>query len=151
MVDYWLTHPTQSDMIVPVPLHPQRRRKRGFNQATLLAKELSERTGLAMAATTLVRHRATVSQVGLDVEQRKRNVRDAFRCATDRLANKHVLLIDDVCTTGSTLEACALALREGGVDSVEALTLARAHSKGNWGTFTGKCAEGTNGPIDIHS
>ena len=137
MADYWLTHPTQSDMIVPVPLHPQRRRKRGFNQAALLAKELSERAGLATDATTLVRHRATASQVGLDVEQRKRNVRDAFRCTTDRLADRRVLLIDDVCTTGSTLEACALALREGGVGSVEALTLARAHSKRNWGTFTG--------------
>lgn len=137
MADHWLTHPTQSDIIVPVPLHPQRRGKRGFNQAALLAKELSERVDLATDATTLVRHRATASQVGLDVEQRKHNVQDAFRCATDRLANKRVLLIDDVCTTGSTLEACALALREGGVHSVEALTLARAHSKKDWGTFTG--------------
>jgi ComF family protein len=127
MADYWLTHPTQSDMIVPVPLHPERRRKRGFNQAALLAKELSERVDLAMDATTLVRRRATASQVGLDVEQRKSNVRDAFHCTTDRLANRRVLLIDDVCTTGSTLEACALALWEGGVVSVEALTLARAH------------------------
>lgn len=127
MADYWLTHATQSDMIVPVPLHSRRRRKRGFNQAALLAEKLSERAELAMDATTLVRHRATASQVGLDVKQRKSNVRDAFRCTTDRLTHRRVLLIDDVCTTGSTLEACALALRKGGVDSVEALTLARAH------------------------
>ena len=127
MADYWLTHPTQSDMIVPVPLHQQRRRKRGFNQAALLAKELSERVGLATDTITLVRHRATASQGGLDVEQRRSNVRDAFHCTAGRLANKRVLLIDDVCTTGSTLEACARALWEEGVESVEALTLARAH------------------------
>ena len=127
MADYWLTHPTQSDMIVPVPLHPQRRRKRGFNQAALLSKELSERVGLATDTVTLVRHRATASQVGLDVEQRRSNVRDAFHCTAGRLANKRVLLIDDVCTTGSTLEACARALWKAGVASVEALTLARAH------------------------
>lgn len=127
IADYWLTHPTQSDMIVPVPLHTQRLRKRGFNQAALLASELSERTNLALDDATLVRHRATASQVGLGAEQRRTNVRDAFRCSTGALANRRVLLIDDVCTTGSTLEACALALQEGGVESVQALTLARAH------------------------
>ncbi len=126
MAEHWLTHPMQSDMIVPVPLHRERVRKRGFNQARLLAGELSERTNLAMDDTTLVRHRATASQVGLDVEQRKANVQDAFRCTSRRLANRQVLLIDDVCTSGSTLEACAVALRGGGVDSVQALTLARA-------------------------
>lgn len=127
MADYWLTHPTQSDMIVPVPLHAQRLRKRGFNQAALLASELSEQINLAMDDATLVRHRATASQVGLDAHQRRTNVRDAFRCSTGELANRRVLLVDDICTTGSTLEACALALREGGVKSVQALTLARAH------------------------
>jgi ComF family protein len=126
MADYWLTHPTQSDMIVPVPLHRERLRKRGFNQAALLAHELSKQINLAMDDTTLVRHRATAAQVGLDVQQRRINVRDAFRCTTNRLAGRHVLLTDDVCTTGSTLEACTAALHEGGADSVQALTLARA-------------------------
>ncbi len=126
LAEYWLTHPLQSDMIVPVPLHSTRLRKRGFNQAALLAQEVSTRISLAMDDTTLVRHRATAAQVGLDVEQRRVNVRQAFRCTSGRLAKKHVLLIDDVCTTGSTLEACAVALQEGGAESVQALTLARA-------------------------
>ncbi len=126
MVDYWLTHPLSDDIIVPVPLHKERRRHRGFNQAALLAHELSGPVGLPVDETTLVRHRATASQVGLDVEARRKNVRDAFRCSTHRLADRRVLLIDDICTTGSTLEACAVALREGGATRVNALTLARA-------------------------
>ena len=125
--DYWLTHPLQSDMIVPVPLHRRRLRQRGFNQAALLAYELSARADLAVDDTTLIRHRATASQVGLDIEQRKNNVQDAFECTTGKLVNRHILLIDDVYTTGSTLEACAAALHAGGVNSVQALTLARAH------------------------
>jgi len=124
--DYWLTHPLQSDMIVPVPLHRRRLRQRGFNQAALLAYELSAEVDLPVDHTTLVRHRATASQVGLDFEQRRSNVQDAFECTTGRLAERHVLLIDDVYTTGSTLEACAVALHAGGVRSVRALTLARA-------------------------
>lgn len=126
MVDYWLTHPLSGDIIVPVPLHNDRRRRRGFNQAALLAYELSGPAGLPVDDTTLVRYRATASQVGLDVEARRKNVEDAFRCVTHGLADRRVLLIDDVCTTGSTLEACAAALREGGATSVSALTLARA-------------------------
>lgn len=126
MADYWLTHPLSGDIIVPVPLHDDRRRNRGFNQAALLAYALSERAGLPVDDTTLVRCRATASQVGLDVEARRQNVADAFRCGSRRFADRSVLVIDDVCTTGSTLEACAVALREGGAASVHALTLARA-------------------------
>ncbi len=76
--------------------------------------------------SSLVRHRPTASQVGLDMEERKSNVRDAFRCTTSRLTNRRVVLVDDVLTSGSTLESCAAALHEGGVSSVQALTLARA-------------------------
>jgi len=112
--------------MVPVPLHRARRRRRGFNQAALLAEALSEKIGVSVDIGTLVRHRPTAAQVGLDAEERTRNVRDAFRCVTGRAEGKVVLLIDDVCTTGSTLEACAVALREGGAKSVKAMTLARA-------------------------
>jgi len=112
--------------MVPVPLHRARQRRRGFNQAALLARGLSERIGVAVDEGILVRHRRTAAQVGLDAEERTRNVRDAFRHVTEQAAGKDVLIVDDVCTTGSTLEACGAALRDGGAKSVKALTLARA-------------------------
>ncbi len=115
-----------SDVIIPVPLHRDRHRKRGFNQAALLAEELSGQINVPMDQTTLTRHRATASQIGLDFDERRRNVDDAFRCVANGLAGRRVLLVDDVYTSGSTLGACAVTLREGGASSVEALTLARA-------------------------
>jgi ComF family protein len=111
---------------VPVPLHKDRLRERGFNQAALLAHQLSKQIHLAVDEQALIRQRPTASQVDLDPEQRKANVRDAFRCTTSALAERRVLLIDDVCTTGSTLEACAVALGDSGTKCVQALTLARA-------------------------
>lgn len=115
-----------SDVIIPVPLHRDRHRKRGFNQAALLAKELSRQVNIPMDEAMLTRHRPTASQIGLDFDERRRNVRHAFRSAADGLAGRRVLLVDDVYTSGSTLGACAVALREGGASSVQALTLARA-------------------------
>jgi ComF family protein len=114
------------DVIVPVPLHRSRQQERGFNQAALLARELGQRLHRPVVEDTLVRAKATAPQVGLDVQQRQENVRDAFECVNDSLASKCVLLIDDVRTTGSTLEAACHALRERGVSSVWAYTLARA-------------------------
>jgi len=116
-----------ADVLVPVPLHTARLRERGYNQAALLAREMSRRVGLAVDEQTLVRQRATAPQVELDAAQRRENVRDAFHCSGNGLAGKRVLLIDDVCTTGATLEACAIALYdEGEARGVQALTLARA-------------------------
>ncbi len=126
MATYWMRNAMPSDIVVPVPLHADRLRERGYNQAALLARALARRVGLTLDEQTLVRKRATAPQVDLDAEQRQENVRDAFLCTGDRLANKRVLLIDDVCTTGATLEACAVALYQGGARSVQALTLARA-------------------------
>jgi ComF family protein len=116
------------DVLVPVPLHKNRLRRRGFNQAALLAHQLSREAHLEVDEQTLVRQRATASQIDLNPEQRKKNVHDAFQCTTSALANSRVLLIDDVCTTGATLEACAVALQDRGTQSVQALTLARARS-----------------------
>jgi len=130
MAECWSRHPMPIDVVVPVPLHKDRLRMRGFNQAACLARELSKQVHLTVDEDILARHRSTAAQVDLDAEQRKENVRDAFRCVSQGAFDKRVLLIDDVCTTGSTLEACAEALRQGGARSVQALTLARARGNG---------------------
>lgn len=110
---------------VPVPLHARRRRERGFNQAADLARHL----GLPVAHA-LRRCRATPTQTSLPAAQRHRNVRDAFVLTAlgRQLARATIVLVDDVSTTGATLDACARALKEGGVAEVRALTVARAVS-----------------------
>jgi ComF family protein len=125
MAAYWARRAIPADVVVPVPLHPTRLRERGYNQAALLAREMADRVDIMVDECVLARRRATRPQVDLNAGQRRENVRDAFHCPGDTLADKQVLLIDDVCTTGATLEACALALYAGGVRSVRALTLAR--------------------------
>lgn len=126
MAAYWRQHPMPAEVVVAVPLHATRLRERGYNQAALLARELARQVGLTVKEGTLERKRATAPQVDLSAQQRRENVRDAFSCRDDELSGKRVLLVDDVCTTGATLEACAVALRENGARSVQALTLARA-------------------------
>jgi ComF family protein len=107
---------------IPVPLHPSRRRHRGFNQAADLARHV----GIPVVPA-LCRARATATQTGLPAGRRHRNVRDAFAVtrAAAPLAGSIVVLIDDVSTTGATLEACARPLKESGVSEVRALTAAR--------------------------
>jgi len=116
------------DAIVPVPLHPARQRERGYNQASLLARELSRSLHCPVVEDELVRVKATTPQIDLSAEQRRANVQGAFRCTKGSLAGKRVLLVDDVCTTGATLEAAAAALYQAGVVSVWSFTLARARS-----------------------
>jgi ComF family protein len=114
------------DLVAPVPLHPGRERRRGFNQAALLARALAERAGLPVEARLLRRTRATAAQVRSGgVEARRANVANAF-AVTDagRARGRTVLLVDDVCTTGATLRACADALRAAGARSVYGLTFA---------------------------
>lgn len=126
LCDYVAEHPLPADAIVPVPLHVNRLRERGYNQSALLGRELSRQTGLPVVEDVLHRIRETVPQVNLDAQSRRQNVRDAFQCANHRLRGLRVVLIDDVCTTGATLNACGVALRQIGVVSVQGLTLARA-------------------------
>lgn len=115
------------DVIVPVPLHPGRKRERGFNQSGLLADGLGALLGMPVDHRALVRVRRTVPQVGLTDPERVRNVRRAFACGTaERIGGKRVLLVDDVMTTGATVESAALALMRGGAWRVSVLTAARA-------------------------
>ena len=125
MAAYWVQHPMPVDVVVPVPLHSARLRERGYNQAALLAREMADQVGLSVDEHLLIRQRSTSPQVELNAHQRRENVRDAFCWSGKGLVGKRVVLVDDVCTTGATLEACAVALCEGGAHSVRALTLAR--------------------------
>ena len=116
------------DLVAPVPLHPARLQERGYNQSALLAQALCDRAGLTCMPDALARVRATQSQVGLDASARAMNVADAF-AARLRLDGATVLLIDDVYTTGATLNACARAALVAGAIQVVALTLALPASR----------------------
>lgn len=116
----------RTEVIVPVPLHPARYKMRGYNQSTLLARALAFTLQQPVDDKTLIRHRITQSQMTLKAHERQQNVSGAFACQSTALANKKILLIDDVCTTGSTLNACAQALKANGASCVYGLTLARA-------------------------
>lgn len=114
------------DAIVPMPLHPWRRFRRGFNQAELLAREVGRRTGLPVVAV-LQRRKATVAQAGLTNAQRRANVRGAFRVRTaEKIEGRHLVLVDDVLTTGATAAAASAALLRAGARRVSVLTVARA-------------------------
>jgi ComF family protein len=111
-------------LITSVPLHARRLRERGYNQAELLARGLCRTAALAMACSVLTRVRATTSQVRTQGrDERTVNMAGAFR-ASDAVRGRDVVLIDDVCTTGATLEACAAALKEAGARRVTGLVLA---------------------------
>lgn len=114
------------DMIVPVPLHPARERERGFNQAVLLAELFARQTAVPLRPA-LERIRYTRTQTAYDRAERMENLRDAFRLRKNmNVRELHVLLIDDVLTTGSTLSECARVLKKAGAVSVYAATAARA-------------------------
>lgn len=125
LIEAYQRYQLQVDVIVPVPLYSSRIKERGYNHSELLAKELSQTTNLPLNTTNLQRIRFTPAQVTLKAEARRLNVKGAFVCHNASFTGQTILLIDDVCTTGSTLEACALALKEAGGASVVALTLAR--------------------------
>lgn len=118
----------ETDWLVPVPLHYQRLASRGFNQAAWLAQGVARRTGTLALVDGLSRKRNTPSQSGLTARQRQRNVAGAFevrRSRAARIKGSTVTLVDDVLTTGSTLAACAKALRKAGATRVNVLVLAR--------------------------
>ena len=113
------------DIVTPVPLHPRRLRSRGYNHAELLARPVAARLGVSLDTRTLRRVRASPPQVeAADETERRLRVADAFD-AGPAAAGKRVLLVDDVCTTGATLDACARALKRAGAAWVGALVLAK--------------------------
>jgi ComF family protein len=115
-----------ADVIVPVPLHRWRLLMRAYNQSALLANALGKLTGRPVVADALKRHKQTPSQGGLDRKARQRNVARAFSLhRPGRITGKRVLLIDDVLTTGATVNACARTLRTAGASAVDVLVLAR--------------------------
>lgn len=113
------------DVVAPVPLHPSRYRKRGFNQAELIALALSDRSGWPMDAGCLRRVKRTHSQTTLDLQHRADNMKGAFRAAPERVAGRHVLIVDDVTTTTATLQECAAVVMEAGAACVWVAAVAR--------------------------
>jgi ComF family protein len=114
------------DVVIPVPLHRSRLRWRGFNQAALLGAALARRLNRPLDVASLERVRFTPPQTARDRGQRRRNVRDAFAVRRPaRIAGRRVLLVDDVMTTGATVDECARALRSAGARRIDVLTLAR--------------------------
>ena len=113
------------DTILPVPLHSDREQNRGYNQAYLLSLQVGAQMSIACQPHLLTRHRNTPHQVGLSALERRDNVKDAF-IATPDVVGKSILLIDDVVTTGATLDECAIALFHAGATSVYAATVSHA-------------------------
>lgn len=126
LADYLRSNPLPGEALVCVPLHPRRLRERGYNQSSFLARELGRRIDLPVIEDCLIRVKQAQPQVrAVDVAERRRNVADAFVCCDERVSGKQIILIDDVCTSGATLESCAAALKSKGAASVWGLTLAR--------------------------
>ncbi len=126
LYDYLITNPVPGEVLVAVPLHRKRLRERGYNQSSLLARELGKLTSLPVVDDCLIRQRHAPPQARTSsVDDRKSNVAGAFTCYDHRLQDKQVLLVDDVATSGATLNACAVALKTAGAASVWGLALAR--------------------------
>ena len=125
---YYLHHPLpEPDLILPVPLHPKRLRERGFNQALVLGRELFPNSKEKIDPHVLERHQWTRPQTGLKGVERRKNVKNVFKVKkTEKVKNKKILLVDDVFTTGATVNECARILLKNKAEEVEVFTFARA-------------------------
>jgi len=125
LLGQWLrTNTVPGEALVPVPLHHRRMRERGYNQSALLTKEVGTLMEMPVASGVLVRTRDTLPQVSLPREERSWSVEGSFACP-EMVEEKSFILVDDVVTTGSTLSACASALKSAGASSVWGIALAR--------------------------
>jgi ComF family protein len=113
------------DLWLPMPLHSRRLKERGFNQAVEMTRELSRLTGVSMHHNLALRIRDTPPQAGLKREARRKNLRGAFACQSN-IADLHIGVVDDVMTTGSTLDALTTTLKQAGAREVSCLVVARA-------------------------
>jgi len=113
------------ESLLPVPLHPQRIRERGYNQSLEVARVVAQRLGITLNPGLCVRQKATAPQTALDGKARRRNLRGAF-CVQAGTLPRHVAVIDDVVTTGATVRELAQTLRQSGIDTVEIWACARA-------------------------
>jgi ComF family protein len=123
--DFLIENPMPCNVLVPVPIHKKRERERGYNQSSLIARELSKMTGLPLVENCLIRKINTPPQVRTaGASERHKNIADAFACIKNHLKRKHVLIIDDVSTSGATLNVCAGTLKAAGAASVWGLVIA---------------------------
>lgn len=116
------------ELVIPVPLGKKRLKERGYNQVALVAQPLAYAVGWEYAPEALWKARETRTQVGLNISQRKDNVDKAYQADSKIVSQKSILLMDDVATTGSTINSCTNALKESGARDVYVLTIARALS-----------------------
>jgi ComF family protein len=124
--DYLTANPLPGEVLVPVPLHQKRLKERGYNQSNLLAQELGRLINLPVVNECLIRQQHAPPQARAStLDERRTNVADAFTCRDHRLKDKQILLIDDVSTSGATLDACAATLKASGAASVWGLVMAR--------------------------
>ena len=112
---------------MPVPLHPKRKRKRGFNQAQVIAQEIARLKGIKLIKKSLAKIKNTPAQTSLDREHREGNVKEVFKVRREKeIQGKVVMLVDDVYTTGATIEECSLELKLAGAKEIRAITVAQA-------------------------
>lgn len=114
-------------MVIPVPLHPRRKKERGFNQAEILAEEISLAKGIPLASQVMVKEKENLPQAWLEGKARRENVKGVYKIKQEfPIKGKVILLVDDVFTTGSTIEECSSLLKKAGAKEVRALTMAHA-------------------------
>jgi competence protein ComFC len=115
----------QIDLVIPVPLSPNRRKERGYNQTTMIAFPLSLQLGCKMDDKLIKRVKETQTQIELDAHQRQINLQNAFQARSTRGTGKNILVVDDVITTGATINDCARALKSAGAKEVYAVSIGR--------------------------
>lgn len=118
-----------ADLICPVPMFKADEEKRGYNQCNLIAKELSDMTGIEWSKKALLKTKETKSQKELSATERKQNLSDAFYADSEIVKGKSIILLDDVCTTGSTLKSAAEKLKMAGAEYIIALTCCKTEEK----------------------